>query len=300
MHSHDRTFLASLAFADKQNPKHDWACQYIGQKDVILKLARKVSLRREGKRKSGVEMKLESVSGTVDFEAALSKGEGKYKTTVGFLDLSCVLDVCLVGDYVAELSLLNEIRDAGGMILKLSDGALEFWVPQMEFDLDSSELDGLSFGERLDKKAQHQKKAEGLIVDLLDRFGARLEQRKATVSDLLGSCSGNQWLYQATKNSKAAYRDHLVIEVKINPVPVGDILRQLNLYREYLGNRWENKPVDGVAFALVTAFPLSAMDAGMLEHSGVFHFTLGSAFATFCEQQAGAARSGDVANSPEL
>ena len=51
MHSYDRTLLAKLAFADhdKANPRHDWACQYLAQKDVLESLVASVTGKEGGK-----------------------------------------------------------------------------------------------------------------------------------------------------------------------------------------------------------------------------------------------------------
>lgn len=113
MHSHDRTLLASLGFADpdKRNPLHDFACQYL-------------ALRENHERIAGMAMPLDAPGVRCDrcfpeanqhgrgrpweyrceasqrhvlaepmLEFSVSKGEGKYKSTIGFVDVVLPCDV---------------------------------------------------------------------------------------------------------------------------------------------------------------------------------------------------------------
>lgn len=76
-HSHDRTLLASLGFADpdkRDSNLHTLACEYLTEDAQSGRLVRLVNRNEE----------LISVESRV--EVPLSKGEGQYRTTIGFLD----------------------------------------------------------------------------------------------------------------------------------------------------------------------------------------------------------------------
>jgi hypothetical protein len=83
MHSHDRTLISRLGFddPDKRNPRHDLACQYLTECDVIGKLIKKIL---------GDSFNID----TLDFnnvfinnEEPLTKGSGQYEVVIGFLDV---------------------------------------------------------------------------------------------------------------------------------------------------------------------------------------------------------------------
>lgn len=80
MHSHDKTMLAKLGFADpdKKDPHHDQACLYLTQPETCERVSSWLS---------------KGIDGTVNMtmighmEQHLQKGEGQYATTIGFLDV---------------------------------------------------------------------------------------------------------------------------------------------------------------------------------------------------------------------
>lgn len=49
MHSHDRTLLSKLGFADpdKKDGRHDLACQYLAQDEIALKLVDLVTREKQ-------------------------------------------------------------------------------------------------------------------------------------------------------------------------------------------------------------------------------------------------------------
>ena len=63
--------------------------------------------------------------------------------------------------------------------------------------------------------------------------------------------------------------------MKIKPVGLGDILRQINLYREYVCFTW----------VLVAAFDLSESMVHGLNNANVVPFRLGPGFEKFVEEQ---------------
>ncbi len=112
MHAKDRTLLASLSFADpdKKNVRHDLACQYVAQPKVADKLV-KMFVKQEttpfGQYGAGIlvepgEKAFLSDRRTWRFtqtssaeiakaqsaalEVPISKGDGQYRTTIGFVD----------------------------------------------------------------------------------------------------------------------------------------------------------------------------------------------------------------------
>lgn len=97
MHSHDRTFLANLGFADpdKADPIHDVACRYLCQPAIFDKLVvpffRKPKYNIQKTRGGEWTQTTWEPIGPPELrheqEHLISKGEGKYKTHVGFLDV---------------------------------------------------------------------------------------------------------------------------------------------------------------------------------------------------------------------
>jgi hypothetical protein len=87
MHSHDRTLISKLGFgdADKSDNRHDLACQYLTTEAAAV---------------FDVKGKC-----TGYLEQPLNKGTGKYKTTIGFVD------VCgLVGTGKKERPFVIEVK----------------------------------------------------------------------------------------------------------------------------------------------------------------------------------------------
>lgn len=79
MHSHDRTLLSSLGFADqdKKDPKHTLACMFLCLPDTISKL-KNACLKDQW---------FASYAMFPQQEEAICKGTGQYKATVGFWDV---------------------------------------------------------------------------------------------------------------------------------------------------------------------------------------------------------------------
>lgn len=215
MHSHDRTLLHRLGFADpdKGDGRHDLACVFFTQETNALKLAKAIIEktestdqdrywerngrwveRRQSQRRKRVTSLLRAAT-----ECPLSKGGGQYKTTIGFIDVG--LEFATTGEEQwQERVTLRENRSVSPDLLNESE-----WRPW--------------------------------------------EQRQAT------------WTSSST----------LYVEVKIQPVPAGQIVRQVNLYREYCRGK----------FVVATAFPLQGYEVKQLCLANISHVMLGDSFEAF-------------------
>jgi len=188
MHSKDRTLLASLGFSDpdKKNPLHDLACVFLSQDDVLGEIAKALFNTKYHDEKDFVAQEtVDSTFTRIDrkqTEYILSKGEGKYKTTVGFVDV------------YAEC-------------------------------------------ERV-----------------IRQFGYRPEEP----------------LRSYTMN-----RQSILIEAKIHPCQIGDLIRQVRLYLEYFPDYSKPLPVAALAF------PINETAAGQLKQAKILHVHLGQRFADF-------------------
>jgi hypothetical protein len=189
-HSHDRTLLASLSFGDpdKREPLHDLACEYLAEPIQSQRLVRFATTFKG------------DVSTVSKSEVVISKGEGRYRSTIGFLDL----------------------------MIEWEENAT---VPKDEHGWATRSL------------------ARGIVV----------------------------------------------VEVKINPIGIGDLLRQIGLYREYVGGNptpserlrflETGEQVGQLSWVLATAYALDAGQMDTLRQSCVHCVRLGDGFTKWFEER---------------
>jgi hypothetical protein len=221
MHSHDRTLAASLGFQDpdKGDPRHDLACQYLATPDVARKVVAafvEPTLTRHARASDGGGFRGRAwmefgCLGPPQFERPVIKGEGQYRSVVGFVDL------------VVPIILLERI------------------VGQK---LDGHDWDGIRSTERVRP------------VDSTYRRAAEV-----------------------------------LVEVKVGPVPIGSVLRQLNLYRTFL---YPGYLVPDLFWVLATVSPYDPSDLAVLKSANVHHVRLGEAFDAWCREKSSRADDGTV------
>jgi hypothetical protein len=180
-HSHDQTLISRLGFSDpdKKLPRHDMACRYVARPEVLQRL-----LQAPADAKYSPQL-----------EVVISKGEGKYRQHVGFVDV-----------------MANVVH---------SFGVVEVPASRVE-------------------KAYSYKTQTMVMV---------------------------------------------LAEVKIQPVLASEIIRQLNLYRQYVnlgsyGSKWETLKL----FAVVD-FDLTESDRQALLSAQIKPVRLGPDFETWLGQQ---------------
>lgn len=69
----------------------------------------------------------------------------------------------------------------------------------------------------------------------------------------------------------------VVVEVKTNPLPVSDVVRQVSLYRSHTDPRLTR-------FLIATTFPMTESQVQYLKNEGIFHCVLGSKFQRFASE----------------
>lgn len=252
VHSHDRTMIASLGFGDgdRKNSEHDLACQYLAEKPTSVHL---VSLIAGDDFDAEVHGRLEGLSeekfvksgelqygeqadprgaGSIPWpekkhrglehsqpritvshrtvEVPLSKGEGKYQTTVGFLDV-------LIG-YKIEAGIRGESFAA----------SYAYENPN-----------AYHAHQRGPRIWSHR---WGVFADVVSRQG------------------------------------EIAIEVKINPVGIGEAIRQIKFYRSFVGRN--------TTFVLATRYEISQDDSDLLKAESIHHVHLGRAFGKWTADRA--------------
>ena len=214
MHSFDRTLLAKFGFADadRVNPRHELACQYLATKrDVLAKRFLTVpdpgpcsyTTQSFSQRKpDGTTERVQACAVMVDcpvvadvvthaFEAWAFKAEGKYRQDIGRVDLLIKRD--------------TRWRDTAEQVVE---------------DVDTGEV--------------------------------RTILHEASAWD----------------------RRDLVVEVKIAPVSVSDIIAQLGLYRAHQQSwlsdgRWNKLDPSRSVWLVVTDFPLTGVEHESLQNEGI-------------------------------
>jgi hypothetical protein len=83
------------------------------------------------------------------------------------------------------------------------------------------------------------------------------------------------------------YTSKLIVEVKITKTSIGDVLRQLSLYREFTPQPDGAYPhPDGHIVFLVSAYALDETDVAALSREKISHAVLGPGFKEFVERRA--------------
>lgn len=131
-------------------------------------------------------------------------------------------------------------------------------------------------------KGQGQYQTSIGFIDLLYIFHATIDEttRIKVEPDPRNS---TRKIERELPDSRSNMDRHVAVEVKISPVGVGDIIRQIKLYRTYAGYRFYGG--DLMRWIIATAFPLSDVDVRSLRNEKIVHVLLGHSFEQFVEAQ---------------
>src|SRR3990167_11074217 len=118
VHAYERTMLAQLGLQDpdRRNSKHTLACQYIAQEEVATRLCQLVMPEEyrdfvcsltDNFRSDRVFTIQGHTIPVVKHEVAITKGQGRYLSVIGFWDV--VIEMELMGVYTFK----NKYRPSG-------------------------------------------------------------------------------------------------------------------------------------------------------------------------------------------
>lgn len=230
-HSHDRTLLARLGFQDPdlKEPIHDLACEYIALEENALTLQELVAPMDMEKLNNSVnkstssgyftrsvtETKVKITSSNV--EVAISKGADQYKTTIGFLD--------------ASINWTSKVRAVGSFIEIKDEAVPTYWI-----DKDSRkkipEIDVPKYPWNL---STHEITSE--IIEMWNKFQKTHFQVTGEWAKVTSDpIQVNDWL--------DGPEGRIAIEVKIHQISVGELVRQMNLYREHIYSSHDHRRID--------------------------------------------------------
>jgi hypothetical protein len=264
MHSHDRTMLQRMGFTDpdKKDRRHDWACQYLAQKEIGERLIRSIW---DCDVKTVKDWKWWS-----KLEGEVFKGEDKYRTSIGWIDLALAFQ--LQREWMKRIT--NDPRWVNVDSSSLTEAG---WTPTRFYRREVSEPgwdhQGWNFTDRsLDRRVHVECPINPPWSEDRLRF----------------STSAGCWqLYQRERTEKREETEAygVIVEVKIAPVALGDVMRQIALYRQYSINFRPTHAINWKYAVLATTYELDACDFATLLKQNIHHIYLGRKFEEYCEQR---------------
>jgi hypothetical protein len=301
-HAHDRTLLSSLAFGDpdKKEPLHDLACQYIARPEVVRAMGRThkhsftvspcegweqhPTLEKHWYRGQEVLPEIEIASrpgqtvqrdlpievSSAAFDSMLVKGEGRYATTIGFIDVVITQHVTFFGCETKKQTgfCVFETRAEAEQYLKL-------WGKGMYADDYLTKVDAVSEAS-LKREVQHDWRAQ-----------ERIAQEGLTAPAPEGWRTP-KFLSISDRNTRERIPS-LFVEVKIKEVSLGDVLRQVNLYRGYAGLQY-----GATDWLVACAFEMSSSFVDGLRSQNIQAVHLGENFRKWAAQQRSVAPAAPV------
>ncbi len=258
MHSHNRTLIAKLGFADsdKKSPRHDLACQYVIEPEQLATLARLAWPQYSSPAPSGDE-------------------------ALAWYGAAMLLQCRICAD--------GSVKRIGSLISDSVD--VEAWarLDDVVSLCRKAQKSPLKYGPR--SWCAPVAKSGRLETPIQKGIG----QYTTTVGFVDAHATVMRHSYERLEISQARFNESevqfggepervaakLCIEVKIGPVSAAEILRQIRFYAEY----FHVDRVESPKWIAVTDFGLDADGVRMLRSHGVVHVRLGRGFEQYLEQR---------------
>jgi hypothetical protein len=312
------TLLGKLGFqdADHKTKKHDAGAHFFAEKETLCRICDmfelwpklywgetrhfKYDLTRISLQPP-TEVTREIVDIELRTEVPLSKGEHQYKTTIGFIDGVVKFRCCVSGKvfpwkrvhlFVTEKQhqecQMNECKDFPQTLCEkctqwkdmpirviFADGKIPAeYYGCTDFRMSNEDSTLMQYTDKNgEQQTSYTKNINGskaitltdsyvpcmLVLDFHTRYVSALQEQPSQQREV-----------------DAFYTIH--IETKCHPVPASDIVRQINLYREYMsGGLWAWTSSNFRWFAL-TCFDLSETEQADLKCSNITWVRLGALF----------------------
>lgn len=256
MHSHSRTLIAKLGFADpdKKSPRHDLACQYLGEPEQIAKIAKLLWPNLRGDYIESPDIALISRATIEDLRFEVAGGA-----------------VRLLGRQRGE----NIVKEYDAIVRRAFEADVEYPPRVWISDIGESE-----FEQPVEKGTGQYRTVVGFLDTVAnvaisghgELSAHRWRNTGAKLLDVLDkkptapSYETNVVSFSQRERPALIGRKTIVVEVKIAPVAAADILRQVNFYRSF---------VDADRWVAATDFDLDSRGGEMLTSQGVLHVRLG-------------------------
>lgn len=292
-HAHDRTLIASMGFADpdKKDARHDLACQYLAQPEIAQRVVRRFrhadlqsgayhgtewfeyddkfrhGLPHDAGPRFGLGYHSTSRHERVEFERTceldtsprfevpIHKGEHQYRTTIGYLDL--------VVPYT-----ITERRAGRRWGVCLVEREVEEKRERFVHTANEGANDGAM-------------PRPAWLAKRLATHATRLETYAEAVRKPVPE---EAWLDYESVHRRPGV---VLVEVKIRPVGVGELLRQIKLYQSYPLLRSLHTPLypGPEEWMVATAYALPSADVASLKSEGVGYVRLGPKFDEYVAQR---------------
>jgi len=122
-------------------------------------------------------------------------------------------------------------------------------------------------------------------------LGLDVETERTGVTERRKDYRGVWGRPEKKRDLRSTWRRLVGMEVKIAPVPIGDVIRQVKLYGSYT-DRQSCQEIH--RWVVTTAYPISSLDVQCLRNERITHVVLGEGFKQFVADQDAPSDQGNV------
>jgi len=256
-HSHEQGLLARMGFADpdRKDRRHTLACQYLALPSVVPKIAKLFGIATTAQKPDPVTLVIQ-----------LPNEEKKHS-----YNLQRVSEQIQRGDSISY------IISSNGEYVHIGDKppvSLYRWSPKFKAIFEKKITTGrndflVGFADLVVAFSIHEYSAvlsgfSHVKIKVHEKNGFQLTGKDIDIS-VIDSVTFD-WREEETRSICTC-----LIEVKVHPVDVSDIIKQMKMYGDFTYS------------ACATCYQLRPSDKKMLEDSGIKHIYLGDGFKAYCQ-----------------